>query len=48
MLGLFPEQLAVGKVKEAFDEDGQLVDPEIVERLEKLVKSVIDTSKKLS
>ena len=43
-----PEQLAIGKVKDAFDEDGNLVDPDIVERLEKLVKSVIETSKKLS
>ena len=43
-----PEQLAIGKVKEAFDEDGNLVDPDIIERLEKLVKSVIETSKKLS
>jgi FMN reductase len=43
-----PEQLAIGKVKEAFDDDGELVDSEHKERLEKLVKSVIDTTKKLS
>ena len=43
-----PEQLAVSKVKEAFDDDGKLVDPEINERLEKLVKSVIDTTNKFS
>jgi len=43
-----PEQLAIGKVKEAFDDNGQLIDPEIVERLEKLVNSVVETSKKLS
>ena len=43
-----PDQLAIGKVKEAFDEDGKLVDDEINERLEKLVKSVIETAKKLS
>jgi NAD(P)H-dependent FMN reductase len=43
-----PEQLAIGKVKEAFNDDGELVDSEHKERLEKLVKSVIDTTKKLS
>ena len=41
-----PEQLAIGRVKEAFDDDGNLVDSEIVERLEKLVKSVVDTTNK--
>jgi len=39
-----PEQLAVGHVKEAFDEDGRLVDPSIVERLENLVRSVLATA----
>ena len=34
------EQLAVGKVKDAFDEDGNLVHDETKERLEKLVISV--------
>ena len=43
-----PEQLAIGKVKEAFDDNGQLIDPDIVERLENLVNSVVETSKKLS
>ena len=43
-----PEQLAVGKVKEAFDDDGNLVDEEHIDRLTKLVESVIDTTKKLS
>ena len=43
-----PEQLAVGKVKEAFNDDGELVSDEHKERLEKLVKSVIETSEKLS
>jgi FMN reductase len=43
-----PEQLAVGKVKEAFDEDGKLVHDDIKDRLENLVKSVLDTTKKFS
>ena len=42
-----PEQLAIGKVKEAFDDNGQLVDPDVVERLEKLVVSVLKMSEKL-
>ena len=43
-----PEQLAIGKVKEAFDEDGQLVDEDVKERLEKLVTSVLENCRKLS
>ena len=43
-----PEQLAIGKVKEAFDEDGQLVDEDVKERLEKLVISVLENCRKLS
>ena len=43
-----PEQLAIGKVKEAFNEDGDLVDDEHKERLEKLVKSVMELTEKLS
>ncbi len=43
-----PEQLAIGHVKEAFDDQGQLVDGDLHERLESLVRSVIETSKKLS
>ena len=43
-----PEQLAIGKVKEAFDEEGNLIDEQHIERLTKLVESVIDTTKKLS
>ena len=35
-----PEQLAVGKVKEAFDEDGMLKDEEHMERLEKTMNSL--------
>ena len=43
-----PEQLAIGKVKEAFDEDGNLVSEDHKERLAKLVKSVLDTTKTFS
>jgi FMN reductase len=39
-----PEQLAVGHVKEAFSEDGALRNLATVERLEKLVQSVIQTA----
>mgnify|MGYP001178422311 CR=1 FL=1 len=39
-----PEQLAVGHVKEAFSEDGALSNLATVERLEKLVQSVIQTA----
>jgi FMN reductase len=42
-----PEQLAVGHVKEAFDDNGQLVDESLKERLESLVKAVMDASMKL-
>jgi hypothetical protein len=35
-------------VKEAFDEDGKLIDPKIVERLERVVLSTLENSKKLS
>lgn len=43
-----PEQLAVGKVKEAFDDDGNLIHDDIKERLENLVQSVLITTKKFS
>ena len=43
-----PEQLAIGHVKEAFDEEGNLLDPALQERLEALVLSVMNTSKKMS
>ena len=36
-----PEQLAIGNVKEAFTEDGDLTDESNTERLEKLVASVV-------
>ena len=43
-----PEQLAIGKVKQAFDEDGNLVDDDTKERLENLVKSVLENTRKLT
>ena len=42
-----PEQLAIGHVKEAFDEDGALVDDELQRRLLNLVNSVLSAAKKL-
>ena len=38
-----PEQLAVGHVKDAFDDDGNLTDDSVKQRLHKLVDSVMDT-----
>ena len=43
-----PEQLAIGHVKEAFDEDGNLVDESLQERLSNLVEAVLSASKKMS
>ena len=43
-----PEQLAIGHVKEAFDENGQLVDESLQERLSNLVEAVLSASKKMS
>ena len=43
-----PEQLAIGHVKEAFDEDGNLVDESLQERLSNLVDAVLSASKKMS
>jgi len=43
-----PEQLAIGHVKEAFDENGNLVDGSLQGRLEALVESVLAASTKLS
>ena len=44
---VIPEQVAVGHVKEAFDEDGNLSDDEISGRIETLVASLIDAAKRL-
>ncbi|MBL6734069.1 MAG: NAD(P)H-dependent oxidoreductase [Candidatus Poseidonia sp.] len=43
-----PEQLAIGHVKEAFTEDGQLLDESLQERLRGLVESVLTAAEKLS
>ena len=42
-----PEQLAIGHVKDAFDEDGALVDHDLHQRLVALVGSVLSAAKKL-
>ncbi len=44
---VIPEQVAVGHVKEAFDDDGNLTDDEIRSRIETLVSSLIDAAKRL-
>ena len=40
-----PEQVAVGRVKEAFDETGNFVDQKIDERVANLAKSVVKTAR---
>lgn len=42
-----PEQLAIGNVKEAFNDDGHLNDESLHERLNALVTSVLEASEKL-
>ncbi|RJU99710.1 MAG: NAD(P)H-dependent oxidoreductase [Candidatus Poseidoniales archaeon] len=42
-----PQQLAIGHVKEAFNEEQKLVDESLQERLESLVEAVMDASMKL-
>ena len=37
-----PEQVAVPHIKEAFDEDGNLLDENIAERVEGMAKSLVD------
>ena len=44
---VIPEQIAVGKVKDAFNEDGSFVDEVLNERMDKLAKSLVNTTKKL-
>jgi len=39
-----PEQVAVGKVKEAFDEDNNLTDTDVAERVVGLAKSVVSAA----
>ena len=42
-----PEQVAVGKIKEAFDEENNLVDPDIAERVDALAVSVVKAAQML-
>ena len=44
---VIPEQIAVGKVKEAFNEDGSFVDDDLQDRMDKLAESLVNTTKKL-
>jgi len=37
-----PEQVAVPHIKEAFDEDGNLLDEKIAERVESMAISLVD------
>ena len=39
-----PEQVAVGKVKEAFDEDNNLTDTDVAERVVGLAQSVVSAA----
>ena len=45
---VIPEQVAVGKVKEAFDDDGKLVDDDLRERVLKMAESLVTTAVWLS
>ena len=42
-----PEQVAVPHIKEAFDDDGNLLDEKIVERVEGMAKSLVDIAEYL-
>ena len=42
-----PEQIAVPHIKEAFDEDGNLLDEKITESIEAMAKSLIDMAEHL-
>ena len=42
-----PEQIAVPHIKEAFNEDGTLVDESITERLGKMAESIVNSTSKL-
>ena len=42
-----PEQIAVPNIKSAFDEDGQIIDININERMDKLAESIVTNSNKL-
>jgi len=42
-----PEQIAVPNIKNAFDDNGQIIDEKIIERLDNLAESIIINTKKL-
>ena len=42
-----PEQVAVPNVKSAFDEDGEILDEELRERMSSMAKSLVDSTEKL-
>ncbi|MBR84459.1 MAG: NADPH-dependent FMN reductase [Euryarchaeota archaeon] len=42
-----PEQVAVPHIKEAFDDDGNLIDEKITERVEGMAKSLVDIARHL-
>lgn len=44
---VIPQQIAVGKVKEAFNEDGTFVDDKLAERLLEFAEALVDTTKRL-
>jgi FMN reductase len=44
---VIPEQVAIGQAWQAFDDNGQLVDEKLAERLDKFVFSLIETAQKL-
>jgi FMN reductase len=44
---VIPQQIAVGKVKEAFNEDGTFVDDKLTERLQEFASALVDTTRRL-
>jgi FMN reductase len=44
---VIPEQVAIGQAWQAFDDNGQLVDEKLAERLDKFVFSLVETAQKL-
>ena len=44
---VIPEQLAIGRIKEAFNDNGDFIDGMMAERMEKLVESMKITTSKL-
>jgi FMN reductase len=44
---VIPEQVAVGQAWRAFTDDGQLVDKDLSERLDRFAASLIDNTRKL-